>query len=352
MPPAVLCSKISKRFGQTEVLSDLSLEVAEGEMFFLLGASGSGKTTLLRILSGLLDANTGTVEFFGKQVQHLGPEHRGLGMVFQNYALWPHLNVLEHVEFGLKNKRLSSEQIKSKVDATLALLQIEALAQRYPHELSGGQQQRVSLARALAPEPRILLLDEPLSNLDPRLRDEMRAELRRVQRQLNLTFIYVTHDRNEAFAIGDRAALLNSGRLQQIAAPLELYQHPRNAFVASFLGDCNFFSGRPSSGPEAGVSTELGFWKPSVGSSHGGGEVFLAVRPEDLVLHPVEASHAGEQATVVEIVRLGPHASLRIKIDSGKIFLVSTSLRESLRWNQGDRAKVLVNWARVSILEN
>jgi iron(III) transport system ATP-binding protein len=248
--PLLSLHDLSKRFGRTAAVADVSIEVERGEFFGLLGPSGCGKTTTLRIIAGLELLDTGSVEFDGRDITNTPAEHRGFGMVFQNYALFPHLNVFENVAFGLRARgsRGSSpsvregslqQEIKSKVDRALDLVQLPGYSQRRVDELSGGQQQRVAIARAIAIEPSLLLFDEPLSNLDVALREETRHELRALVNRLNLTAVYVTHDQEEAFALCDRIAVMKDGRVLQVGAPRELYEHPANVTVAKFLGRNN-----------------------------------------------------------------------------------------------------------------
>ena len=248
--PLLSLHDISKRFGVTKAVADVSVAVERGEFFGLLGPSGCGKTTTLRIIAGLESPDGGRVEFEGREITTLLPEHRGFGMVFQNYALFPHLNVFENVAFGLRARgsryrtgsssdRIAPGEIKVKVKQTLDLVQLPGFDTRRVDELSGGQQQRVAIARAIAIEPSLLLFDEPLSNLDVALREDTRRELRALVKRLDLTAVYVTHDQEEAFALCDRIAVMNEGRVHQVGAPRELYENPTNVFVAKFLGRNN-----------------------------------------------------------------------------------------------------------------
>ncbi len=233
---------VHKRFGNTVALAGVSIEVEKGELFTLLGPSGCGKTTLLRIIAGFEIPDRGRVYFDDEDVTFVKPDKRGAVMVFQNWALWPHMTVYENVAYGLKLRKMPKHVIDSKVREILKLVGLEGTEDRYPHQLSGGQQQRVALARALVVEPRVLLLDEPLSNLDAKLRIRMREEIRRIQRRLGITTIYVTHDQEEAMAISDRIAVMNRGRVLQIGTPEEVYRSPRNLFVATFVGRSTAFS--------------------------------------------------------------------------------------------------------------
>lgn len=230
---------ISKTFGRTPVLKDVSLTIRSGELFFILGASGCGKSTLLRIIAGLETPDAGTVTMDDADITSLPAHRRGIGMVFQQYALWPHMTVAQNVRFGLDIQKLPRGEKEERVIEALRLVRMEGLGARFPHEISGGQQQRVALARALAIRPRILLLDEPLSNLDARLREEIRSELRELHRQLKLTMVYVTHDQEDALTLASRIALFQEGRVAQLGTPQELYQTPRTRYVAHFLGEAN-----------------------------------------------------------------------------------------------------------------
>lgn len=225
-----------------QILKDLSLEIQDGELLSILGPSGCGKTTMLRLISGLLDIQGGSIEVAGRDISKVPVYKRNFGMVFQSYALFPHMTIFQNVAFGLKRKKLSKTEISEK---TLSILETTGLAElkdRMPNELSGGQQQRVSLARALAISPDVLLLDEPLSNLDAKLRIEMREEISRLQKKLKMTTIFVTHDQEECFAISDRVAVMNQGKIEQLDTPQNIYQHPRTKFVAEFIGYENFVS--------------------------------------------------------------------------------------------------------------
>src|SRR5437588_3110211 len=240
--PLVSLKSISKRFGATAAVDNVSVAVQRGEFFGLLGPSGCGKTTTLRIIAGLETPDTGSVEFDGREITNLPPEHRGFGMVFQNYALFPHLNLFENVAFGLRARRGStSDQITTsdRVNQALDLVQLSGFEKRRVDQLSGGQQQRVAIARAIAIQPSLLLFDEPLSNLDVALREETRGELRELVKRLNLTAVYVTHDQEEAFALCDRISVMERGRILQTGAPRELYERPASVMVARFLGRNN-----------------------------------------------------------------------------------------------------------------
>lgn len=234
---------IVKKFGTLEAVSHVSLDIQDGELFTLLGPSGCGKTTILRLVGGFHKPDHGQVYFGEKTVSHLPPYERNIGMVFQNYALWPHMTIVDNVAYGLKLKKISRKEIREKISQTLKLVNLTGLESRYPGQLSGGQQQRVALARALVLNPDVLLLDEPLSNLDAKIRVQVRAEIRKLQKDLGITTIYVTHDQEEALTLSDRIAVIDHGKLQQIGSPRDLYERPENPFVADFIGVNNLIPG-------------------------------------------------------------------------------------------------------------
>ena len=237
-------SGVNLSYGTNHILKDVSLSIRPGEFFAFLGPSGCGKTTLLRLIAGFNQADSGDIRLGGHDIARLPPWRRDVGMVFQSYALWPHMTVARNVAFGLEERRLARAEINQKVAAALSLVGLDALADRYPSQLSGGQQQRVALARTIAIEPKVLLLDEPLSNLDAKMRVQVRRELRDLQQRLGLTTIFVMHDQEEANSVCDRIAVLNDGAVQQVGTPMALYQHPANLFVAGFIGIANILVGR------------------------------------------------------------------------------------------------------------
>ncbi len=239
----VSLEQVSKRFGPVTVVQDMSFEVGDGELFFLLGPSGCGKTTVLRMLAGFYFPDAGVIRFGEKIVNDVPPNKRNTGMVFQNYALWPHMTVFENVAYGLDVRRVSGEEKNRRVREALGVVQMAPFAARTPNQLSGGQQQRIALARALVVKPDVLLLDEPLSNLDAALRLEMREEIKRIHAETGITTIYVTHDQEEALSLADRIAVMREGRLEQAGSPRDLYRAPAGRFVAGFMGEANFIEG-------------------------------------------------------------------------------------------------------------
>lgn len=259
-PVAVAIENVALQFGATQVLRDINLAVEPGEFFALLGPSGSGKSTLLRLIAGFNRNQAGRVLIDGRDVSAVPPWQRNVGMVFQNYALWPHMTVAQNIAFGLEERRLDKAEIKRRVAAVVELVDLGGLEQRRPGQLSGGQQQRVAIARTLAIEPQLLLLDEPLSNLDAKLRLQTRQELKKLQRRLNITTLFVTHDQEEALTTCDRIAVLDQGVIQQVGTPLVLFDHPQNRFVSQFIGSTNLFAGQflPSNTGPSFASPALG----------------------------------------------------------------------------------------------
>jgi ABC-type Fe3+/spermidine/putrescine transport system ATPase subunit len=316
---ALTLDTITKSFGPTPVLRGISLSVDEGELFFVLGPSGCGKSTLLRIIAGLERADSGHITLNGNEISKIPPHKRGFAMVFQSYALWPHMTVSRNVGFGLECSQLSRAARAHRVREMLELVQMASFGDRYPHELSGGQQQRVALARALAIRPSLLLLDEPLSNLDPRLREEIRGEIKLLQQKLGMTMIYVTHDQEDALTLASRVALLHEGRVLQIGSPRELYEQPSTDFCAAFLGHTNLF---PCELLEK-QSNERGVFRlnelptaPAVGAliraadAASGHPIALSVRPE--VIRISTNSAHGIAATVANITYRGGFIDLQL----------------------------------------
>jgi len=258
----ITVNHLVKSFGpESRVVDDISFTIQPGEMFFLLGPSGCGKTTALRMLAGFVEPDSGDILFDQKRMNAVPPQDRNTAMVFQNYAIWPHLTVYENVAYGPCARKLDATAIQKQVSDALRVVRLEDLAQRKPAQLSGGQQQRVALARALAVEPDLILLDEPLSNLDARLRLELRGELQRIHQETRTTCLYVTHDQEEALSLADRLAVMNKGRIEQIGTPTELYEHPASEFVARFMGEINILAaGTPLAGTlQAPVNRKIGF---------------------------------------------------------------------------------------------
>ncbi|MCD6564057.1 MAG: ABC transporter ATP-binding protein [Thermoproteales archaeon] len=282
---SVRLKDIVKRFGKYEALRGITLEIKDRDFFFILGPSGCGKTTLLRIIAGLYEPDEGEVYFDNNLVNKVPPHKRNIGMVFQNYALWPHMTVYDNIAYGLKARNYSKAEIDKKVKWSLKLVRLEGMEKKYPNQLSGGQQQRVALARALVIEPDVLLLDEPLSNLDAKLRANMRSELKFLQKDLGITTIYVTHDQAEALSMADNIAVMNIGVIEQVGSPREIYLKPRTKFVADFIGEINFLNGNIVDRDDNYViiDTPIGKLK-SLDTSVNSTDVVIGFRPERIKL--------------------------------------------------------------------
>ena len=314
-------AKLTKRFGDALAVDALDLVIADGELTTLLGPSGSGKTTVLRLIAGFLSPDSGAIVVDGRDIAGLPPERRDIGMVFQSYALFPHRNVFRNVAFGLERRKVSKDEIATRVARALAMVRLDGLEKRMPSELSGGQQQRVALARALVIEPTLLLLDEPLSNLDASLRTELRVEIRRIQRELAITTVLVTHDQEEALSVSDRIAVLHHGRLQQLGNPDELYNEPRNRFVAEFVGKMNVM---PGSRVRAGTYRLASGDEVRASRDDGPAEALIAVRPE-FVRIATENRGNQLQATIATRVFLGELTELRATLEDGTSMLARGS---------------------------
>jgi iron(III) transport system ATP-binding protein len=332
---SVVLERVTKTFedlqrpgGRVTAVDEVSLEIAEGELVTLLGPSGCGKTTALRMIAGFELPTAGRILIDGRDVSRLPPHARNAAMVFQSYAIFPHLTVAKNVAFGLEMRALPAEEIASRVRAVLELVELSGLEHRSPEQLSGGQQQRVALARAIVTEPRVLLFDEPLSNLDAKLREQMRIEVRRLQRRLNITSVYVTHDQAEAMALSDRIVVMEAGRVQQVATPFEIYAHPANRFVADFLGRVNFLSSRVAAVDTATVTVELRERRMELPSGRlslsVGDPVTLVVRPETITLTTNPADHNTVfRGTIRRAMYLGATAEYDVDWSGTPLLVVS-----------------------------
>jgi iron(III) transport system ATP-binding protein len=311
---------LRKLYGTVVALEDINVSIASGSFYTLLGPSGCGKTTLLRTIAGFHDQNAGQIVVNGAPIEHLPAYRRDVGMVFQDYAVFPHLSVEDNVAFGLRQRKVAGAEIRSRVAEVLEVVQLGAFAKRMPHELSGGQQQRVGLARAIVIRPKVLLMDEPLSNLDARLRVDLRAELRRIQKELGITTIYVTHDQEEALAMSDTVCVMYGGVIQQAASPLDIYLRPANRFVATFVGANNFFAVNRDGGRfalrsgGADVSDLLGQQRPDA--------IVAAIRPEVLTVLPGGVAGRPEAvnipATLVDVSFIGREMEVFAQTDAGE----------------------------------
>ena len=342
---------ITKRFGNLPAVDNVTLDVREGEFFALLGPSGCGKTTLLRMLAGFETPTEGRILIDGKDIANLPPNKRPVNMVFQSYAVFPHMKVTDNIAYGLKMDGVSGSEIRRRVDEALELVKLGGLGERMPDQLSGGQRQRVALARALVKRPRVLLLDEPLSALDAKLRDQMRSELTSLQKKVGITFIMVTHDQDEALAIATRCAVMNRGMLAQVATPSDLYEFPNSQFVADFVGRVNMFEGVLEKDEQDEAVVRCADFSAPVYLDHGvtgarGTTVWVALRPEKIEMHkraegqtPFKMEDAPQGANVTpgiirEIVYLGSETNYEVELEGGR--RVKTFRSNLTRYDQED----------------
>ena len=343
---------LKKYENNNTVIPDLSLEVKEGEFFTLLGPSGCGKTTLLRMIAGFNSIEGGDFYFSDERINDLDPAKRNIGMVFQNYAIFPHLTVRQNVEFGLKNKKFPKNRIREQAEKFMDLMQISEYADRRPDKLSGGQQQRVALARALCIEPDVLLMDEPLSNLDAKLRVEMRTVIKDIQRSVGITTIYVTHDQEEAMAVSDRIAIMKGGVIQHVGTPKNIYQRPANLFVSTFIGRSNVFDGRlvEENGrvylvTKCGYRAEMTNVQPQHKKTQ---DVIMSIRPEELLVHR-DSSVYGIEATVDDCVFLGLNTHYFVRLITGeKAEIIQESSIDSTI-DPGTKIKLTINTDKVNL---
>ena len=316
-------SGLKKVFGNQTAVHDFAMDIERGEFVTFLGPSGCGKTTILRMLAGFETPSAGVIKFDGRDVTWLPTNQRNIGMVFQSYALFPNMTVADNIGFGLKVAKMPSAQVRARVDEMLTLIKLTPLSGRYPWQLSGGQQQRVALARALANKPQVLLLDEPLSALDAKIRVSLREEIRTLQRELGITSIFVTHDQEEALSISDRVVVLNEGRVEQIGTPSEVYNFPRTRFVASFVGTLNLLSGvvvDVANGQIAVGSQNLATSHVMAGAAVGQTRA-LAIRPEAIVFEAPQPGRNSLAATVEEVNFLGAIVRIRARLENAVVSL-------------------------------
>lgn len=351
MSVAISIKHAVKKYGDSTIIPDLSLDIHEGEFFTLLGPSGCGKTTLLRMIAGFNSIEGGDFYFNDKRINDLDPAKRNIGMVFQNYAIFPHYTVRQNVEFGLKNKGVPAKERREKSDEFLRLMQIENLADRKPERMSGGQQQRVALARALVIQPDVLLMDEPLSNLDAKLRVDMRGAIRRTQHQVGITTVYVTHDQEEAMAISDRIAVMKGGVLQQVGTPKSIYQRPANLFVSSFIGRSNVVEAELkqeggedflvfSNGKKAQIQNVQGKFRKNQ-------KVKLSVRPEEFILCNKEEELL--RARITESIFLGLNTHYTVELETGARAEIIQESTISNILNVGEEISLKINTDKVNV---
>ena len=341
---------VRKTFGRAVAVDGIDLSVGRSEFVALLGPSGCGKTTTLRVVAGFEPPDAGEVLIRQRVVTHLPPYRRDIGIVFQSYALFPHMTVFDNVAYGLKRRGVGKAAIRDQVSAVLDMTHMKGFEDRFPRQLSGGQQQRVAVARAIVIQPSVLLFDEPLSNLDAKLREEMRGELRRLQQRLEIATIFVTHDQDEALSMATRVAVMHEGRIEQVGTPEEVYNRPRTPFVATFIGGCNFIHGKVVDTSNGAVRLAVDGLVltavPSDGGAVPGGSGTLSVRPENVrLLGAGQSAPAGDNTVsgvVEEITYLGAARHYRVTLAGGRDFLVyqQGTLREA--WRRGDR--VMVVW--------
>ena len=325
---------VHKSFGKNHVVKGINLSIGDGEFLCLLGPSGCGKTTLLRMIAGLTETDEGQIIINGKDMTDLPPDKRSNGMVFQNYALFPHMTVEQNIAYGLKRHRVPKDETKRRVQFGLEMVRLEGLGKRYPRELSGGQQQRVALARALVMNPDLLLLDEPLSNLDAKLRKEMRLEIRNIQKKLNVTTIFVTHDQEEALTMADTIAIMNGGVVEQLGSPLEMYEHPNTQFVASFIGGTNLIEGEVVTSEGNAVTVRCGktMLRGLTNSALTPGQkVITSQRPERLRLHANgETGGNCVRGKITTRVYLGASIRFVVEDEEGRNIIVDLPINEDL----------------------
>ena len=347
---------IALAYGRTQVLRDIDLVIEPGEFFALLGPSGSGKSTLLRVLAGFARPQAGRVLVAGSDISNVPPWQRDIGMVFQNYALWPHMTVHDNVAFGVEERRLPKHAIEQKVAAALELVGLKEFGARRPSQLSGGQQQRVALARTIAIEPKVLLLDEPLYNLDAKLRVHMRAELLALQRKLGVTTIFVTHDQEEALSISDRVAVLDAGVIQQVGTPLELFDRPANRFIANFVGTVNMFAGtlRAGAGGMVFESPALGALALRGAPTVATGNVEIAFRPHVVTIAgagaPLDGSLAWLKGVVAAREFLGEFIRYVVKVGTAEIVADQAHYTEAHTFAPGEAVNLGIQPAQIRLL--
>jgi len=332
---AVQLLDLHRSYGAVHALDGLTLELAPGELVALLGPSGCGKTTALRALAGLDDPDTGRIVVDGRDLTNVSANHRDMGMVFQAYSLFPNMTARDNVAYGLRLRGVDTQSRRRRADEMLELVGLSAQGGRYPYQLSGGQQQRIALARALAIQPKVLLLDEPLSALDAKVRRNLREEIRRIQIAIGTTTLFVTHDQEEALALGDRVGVMAAGRLEQIAPPAELYDRPRTAFVAEFVGLTNRLEGSVSDGTIELVGQRI----PLLEGSAGPGRVTALVRPESVRLAP----EAGATSHVIAVSFLGSLCRVQVALPDGALVVAQTSAAEGTAMSPGTAVRVTID---------
>ncbi len=344
MAEAIRIENVTKRFGEHTAVDDISLTIEQGEFFSLLGPSGCGKTTTLRMLAGFEVPTEGSIRLEGQPVEKVPPYKRDVNMVFQSYALFDHLDIADNVAFGLRRKKVPKDEIRQRVSDALQLVNLSERATARTNELSGGQRQRVALARALVNRPKVLLLDEPLGALDLKLRRQMQVELKQIQREVGITFVYVTHDQEEALSMSDRIAVMNDGRVAQCGAPEDIYEHPSEEFVAGFIGISNLIEGVVVDGGKVRISNGLQLAASLPADVDPGDTVNLSVRPEKIAVDDLEEGMVSLEGTVVSRVYLGVSTQITVSLGNGAnlVALEQATYRASAddRWEPGSPIKL------------
>lgn len=341
--PIITLEGVEKRFGNNLVVKNMNLEIAEGEFLTLLGPSGCGKTTTLRMIAGFEDATAGVIKVEGERIENKEPFQRNVNTVFQNYALFPHMTIFNNVAYGLTIKKVPKDEIKERVTEMLKMVQLEGYEKRKPDELSGGQKQRVAIARALINRPKVLLLDEPLGALDLKLRKQMQVELKRLQKKLGITFIYVTHDQEEALTMSDRIAVMHDGILEQLDTPTEIYEHPKTRFVAGFIGESNIFDGKviKVDGNALTVETEAGILKVCGEGFKVNEEMHVSIRPEYLEVSKTPVEGFDMVGTIKDFIYQGTVVKTAIDLKNGQEVKFSR-FEQDQSVSEGE--KVYIHW--------
>tara|TARA_Y100001936_G_scaffold235624_1_gene264059 strand:- start:711 stop:1796 length:1086 start_codon:yes stop_codon:yes gene_type:complete len=349
---------ISRHFGSVKAVDNVSFSIKQGEFFSLLGPSGCGKTTLLRLLAGFESANQGEIFIDGIDVTTMPPNLRPTNMVFQNYAIFPHINVKKNIEFGMRKEKLSKQELDDRVQEVLALVKLEGYEERFSNQLSGGQRQRIALARALIKRPKVLLLDEPLGALDKKLRDEMQIELRNLQKAVGITFVFVTHDQGESISMSDRVAVMNDGQIQQISDPHDLYYNPQNIFVSDFIGTTNFLSSSTGSSNGENIMVKI----ESIGEfsirnklniSENNTDTVCSIRPEAITLSPtpIEKGDIGLEGKIENSSYYGELTSFYVKVDGAEKPLIASSQRFDNNSFQDNKCYLSINFEDINLLK-
>ena len=349
---------ISRHFGSVKAVDNVSFFIKQGEFFSLLGPSGCGKTTLLRLLAGFESANQGEIFIDGIDVTTMPPNLRPTNMVFQNHAIFPHINVKKNIQFGMRKEKLSKQELDDRVQEVLSLVKLEGYEERFSNQLSGGQRQRIALARALIKRPKVLLLDEPLGALDKKLRDEMQIELRNLQKAVGITFVFVTHDQGESISMSDRVAVMNDGQIQQISDPHDLYYNPQNIFVSDFIGTTNFLSSSTgaSNGEEIMVKIEsIGEFsiRNKLNISENNSDTICSIRPEAITLSPtpIEKGDITLEGKIENSSYYGELTSFYVKIDGAEKPLIASSQRFDNNSFQDNKCYLSINFEDINLLK-